>query len=137
MRHTLTLAQQYKDEIVGDKCARVRELLKKVKQFYEWPPPPRPQSNRGTKRHNSGANKYNPPLTSMSEHQGDDMSIDPCEDSEHSFDSEELEPPHNAGPTRKIAGNVGSYTLKNYAYEEGAEACGFGNPHSAPVSQTA
>ncbi|CAE6465357.1 unnamed protein product [Rhizoctonia solani] len=137
MRHTLTLAQQYKDEIVGDKCARVRELLKKAKQFYDWPPPPRPQSNRGTKRHNSGANKYKPPLTSTSEHQGDDMSIDPCEDSEHSFDSEELEPPHNAGPTRKIAGNVASYTLKNYAYEEDAEACGFGNPHSAPVSQTA
>ncbi|CAE6479289.1 unnamed protein product [Rhizoctonia solani] len=66
------------------------------------------------------------------------MSIDPYEDSDDSFDSEELEPPNDAGPTRKMAGEVASYTLRNYAYEEGAEACCFGDAHSArpPVSRT-
>ncbi|CAE6479283.1 unnamed protein product [Rhizoctonia solani] len=138
MRHTLTLAKQYKKEIEGDKYARVGKILKEAKDVYEWPPPPRPQSDRGTKRQNTGQSKYSGSLASVSENEPNDMSIDPYEDSDDSWVSEELEPPHDAGPTREIAGEVASYTLRNYAYEKGAEACGFGGPHSArpPVSQT-
>ncbi|CAE6475324.1 unnamed protein product [Rhizoctonia solani] len=121
MRHTLTLARQYKDEMAGDECARVRELKKEAKEFYEWSPPPRAPSNRGTKRHHSGASKYSPSLASMSEDKGNDMSIDPYDDSDYSSDSEVLEPPNAAGPERRIVGEVGSYTLRDYAYEEDAE----------------
>ncbi|KEP48964.1 hypothetical protein V565_111410 [Rhizoctonia solani 123E] len=121
MRHTLTLARQYKDEMAGDECARVRELKKEAKELYEWSPPPRAPSNRGTKRHHSGASKYSPSLASMSEDKGNDMSIDPYDDSDYSSDSEVLEPPNAAGPERRIVGEVGSYTLRDYAYEEDAE----------------
>ncbi|KDN37447.1 hypothetical protein RSAG8_10182, partial [Rhizoctonia solani AG-8 WAC10335] len=139
MRHTLALAEQYKDEIVGDKYDRVRQLLKEAKEFYKWPPPPRPPSDRGTKRQRTGGSKYNRSLPSVPEAKIDDMSIDPYEDSDYSFDSEEPEPPNDAGPMGRIAGEVASYTLRNYAYEEDAEACSLGNSHSArpPVSQTA
>ncbi|KEP46295.1 hypothetical protein V565_206980 [Rhizoctonia solani 123E] len=121
MRHTLTLAQQYKGEIEGDKDARVRELMKEAKEFYEWPPPPRPQSNRGTKRKRTRSSESNS-FASVSERQSDGMSIEPYEDPDCSSDSEELEPSNDAGPTRRIAGEVASYTVRNYAYEEDAEA---------------
>ncbi|CAE6479276.1 unnamed protein product [Rhizoctonia solani] len=87
-----------------DEYARVRELLKEAKEFYEWPPPPRSQSDRGTKRQRTGQSKYDGSLDSVSENEPNNISIDPYEDSDDSFDSEELEPPNNAGPTRQVAG---------------------------------
>ncbi|EUC60788.1 hypothetical protein RSOL_365300 [Rhizoctonia solani AG-3 Rhs1AP] len=138
MRHTLALAQQYKDEIVKDGYSRVHHLMREAKEFYKWPPPPRPQSDRVAKRQRTGgSSEYSKSLASVPENQHN-ASIDPYGDSDYSSDSEELEPPHDAGPTRKIAGEVASYTLKNYAYEEDAEACGFGNSHAVrpSVSQT-
>ncbi|KEP46459.1 hypothetical protein V565_197860 [Rhizoctonia solani 123E] len=105
MRHTLTLAAKYKDEIVKDDCARVRELQKEAKEFYQWPPPPPPpRSDEGTKRQRTGGSEYSHSLDTVLEHKRTDMTIDPYEGSDYSSDSEEFEPPNDAGPLRRIAG---------------------------------
>ncbi|KEP45010.1 hypothetical protein V565_330760 [Rhizoctonia solani 123E] len=122
MRHTLTLVGKYKGEIVKDRHARVFELLKEAKEFYRWPPPPpHPRSDKGTERQRTGGSESNS-FASVSERQSDGMSIEPYEDSDCNSDSEELEPSNDAGPTRRIVGEVASYTLRNYANEEDAEA---------------
>ncbi|CAE6485202.1 unnamed protein product, partial [Rhizoctonia solani] len=94
MRYTRTLARQYKDEIEEDDYAQVHELLKKAKEFYQWSPTPRAQSNR------SESNSF----ASVSERQSEGMSIDSYEDSDCNSDPEELKPPNEASPTQRIDG---------------------------------
>ncbi|KEP45135.1 hypothetical protein V565_313450 [Rhizoctonia solani 123E] len=134
MRHTLTLAQQYADEVEKDRHIRVRELMKEAKEIYDWPPPPRPKPDEGMKRQRTGRSNFSPAFSATPESKRDDMSIEPYDDSNYSSDSEELEPPNDTGPLLRVAGEVASYTLRNYAYEEDAVTCNFGDPNSDPVS---
>ncbi|KEP49714.1 hypothetical protein V565_094740, partial [Rhizoctonia solani 123E] len=94
MRYTRTLARQYAGEIEKDDYAQVHELLKKAKEFYQWSPTPRAQSNR------SEPNSF----ASVSERQSEGMSIDSYEDSDCNSDPEELKPPNDGSPTQRIAG---------------------------------
>ncbi|KDN34760.1 hypothetical protein RSAG8_12169, partial [Rhizoctonia solani AG-8 WAC10335] len=89
---------------------RIRNLFNEAKEFYQWSPPPRPKSERSAKRRRlaDGLGNLSPTR------EVDSMSIDSCEDAES--ESEELESLNEAGPMRRIRGEVGSYTLRNYAY---------------------
>ncbi|KDN36855.1 hypothetical protein RSAG8_10553, partial [Rhizoctonia solani AG-8 WAC10335] len=107
MRHTRTLAQEYKREITGDVRARIRQLSKE--RTDEW----------GSQ------------LDSTAEEENEDIvPVDQGDDSDSMSDSEELDSLSDAGPTRAITGEleVGIYTLKNYAYEGDAGNSGIGDP---------
>ncbi|KEP49707.1 hypothetical protein V565_094670 [Rhizoctonia solani 123E] len=127
MRQTRALAQQYKNEIMQS-TDRVWELFTEIKDIYRWPPPPRPKSDRGSKKRKlddgrGGQLPHMPENTSMS--------IEPYENSDDSgsqSDLEELESLGNAGSMQRIVGEVASYTLMNYAHNEDAGACVSGSP---------
>ncbi|CAE6529539.1 unnamed protein product [Rhizoctonia solani] len=136
MRQTLILAQQYRNEMIEDSVGLINQLINEAREFYEWSPPPRPKSDRGTKRPRTGS-EYSNPFGPRPENES--MSVDPYEDSDCESDPEELESPEDdVGPTRRVVGEVSSYTFINYAYPEDVGACAFGNSYSAQpsVSQT-
>ncbi|CAE6499820.1 unnamed protein product [Rhizoctonia solani] len=124
MRQTLVLAQQYRNEMIEDSVGLINQLINEAGEFYEWPPPPHPKSDRGTKRPRTGSECSNPFGPTPD---NDSMSVDPCEDSNRESDREELESPEDVGPTRRVVGEVASYTFKNDAYPEYVGACAFGD----------
>ncbi|KDN36315.1 hypothetical protein RSAG8_10937, partial [Rhizoctonia solani AG-8 WAC10335] len=131
MRHTRALAQQYKNEIMKDGRNRIRQLLEEAKEFYQWSPPPRPKP-AGPKRQKLGSETNLAPMAE--EEHG--MYVDSYQnsDSGSGSDSEEPESLSDAGPMRRIRGEVGSYTLQNYAYEEDVRACVLGDQSTTQTS---
>ncbi|CAE6368986.1 unnamed protein product [Rhizoctonia solani] len=96
MRKSLGLAQQYRTEIVNDGSLRVEQLSTYAEELYQWPPPPRPKSDRGAKRRRTGGSECSNPLGPTPE--------DACEGSDYESDSEELESLSDASPTRRVVG---------------------------------
>ncbi|CUA68290.1 hypothetical protein RSOLAG22IIIB_07818 [Rhizoctonia solani] len=101
MRQTLVLAQQYRNEMIEDSVGLINQLINEAGEFYEWPPPPHPKSDRGTKRPRTGSECSNPFGPTP---ENDSMSVDPCDDSNCESDREELESPDVDGPKRRVVG---------------------------------
>ncbi|CAE6474060.1 unnamed protein product [Rhizoctonia solani] len=120
MRLTRTLAEQYKDEIEKDDGAQISQLSEEAGDIYKWAPPPLQPSR---KRQRSDA--WGSQLSSTDEKEDDDFYS--------KSDLEELDSLSdvNPGPSRTITGEVGTYTLKNYAYREDA-GHNSGNPYNEP-----
>ncbi|KAG8701419.1 hypothetical protein FRC11_012187, partial [Ceratobasidium sp. 423] len=127
MRQTRISACEYKEEIMERSKALIKELSKEAKDIYQWPPPPLPELDRGSR----STTPKRPRVDDVSEKEGDSMSIDEYDDSDSGSDQEELDSAGDVscrhgvignGYVHTVTGDVATYTIMNYAYKGNAGA---------------
>ncbi|KAG8686296.1 hypothetical protein FRC11_009190, partial [Ceratobasidium sp. 423] len=133
MRQTRFSADEYRTEIKKRGKARINELSVEAPDIYRWPPPPLPDTDRGSRTSASKKRR----LDDLPEAQ-DSMSVDEYDDSDSGSDQEEADSASDVDCKHGVTGNsyvhtvtgdVGTYTIKNYAYKGDVGAGIVGDPY--------